>query len=251
MIKAVFFDLDNTLYHLYPLHEAAWKEVLSYAGNELSIAEDIFNEAVKREMRRCVALLGKNSAVIHNRHIRFQKTLQRLNMPVFPHADRMYHIYWNRIFSEMKPDPGAVRLLEELRNRGIYVAIATNMTAHVQYHKIEKLGIEGLLNAVITSEEAGLEKPDPNFFSYCAGEAGLLTQECAFVGDSPATDIEGAKAAGMRGVLYAPEGRIVSEEGSIPLEQVEPRKKIDGRFPDIITNYENLEQIIPILLEEQ
>lgn len=60
--------------------------------------------------------------------------------------------------------------MKQLKEQGVYVGICTNMTAEIQYQKIEKLGITRWIDGVVTSEEAGVEKPDYRIF-LCAEKA--------------------------------------------------------------------------------
>lgn len=81
---------------------------------------------------------------------------------------------------------------------GLVIGIGTNMTAYVQYLKLEKLGLMPYVDFMVTSEEAGAEKPDRRLFDLCVGKAGCGAEECAFVGDSLRGDALGALEAGMR-----------------------------------------------------
>ena len=76
------------------------------------------------------------------------------------------------------------------------------MTADIQYQKIRALGIGEWIDGVVTSEEAGIEKPGKEFFLLCLEKAMCNSSECAFVGDSLKGDVLGACAVGMQGVLY-------------------------------------------------
>ena len=53
--------------------------------------------------------------------------------------------------------------------------------------------------AIMVSEDAGLAKPDPAIFALGACRIGVPADACAFVGDSIATDVRGAQAAGHDG----------------------------------------------------
>ena len=99
---------------------------------------------------------------------------------------------------------GAADCLRALREAGYQVGIGTNMTAEWQIAKLIRLDLIGLVDFMVTSEEAGAEKPDRRVFDLCAEKAGCLNAECAFVGDSLKGDALGAQAAGMRGILFDP-----------------------------------------------
>ena len=81
----------------------------------------------------------------------------------------------------------------------------TNMTLDWQLVKLEKLGLLPFFSFVVSSEEAGVEKPHPGLFALCAEKAGVSPEECLLVGDSLKGDVLGAENAGMRALWYAPE----------------------------------------------
>ena len=85
------------------------------------------------------------------------------------------------------------------------LGIGTNMTLDWQLVKLEKLGLLSYFSFVVSSEEAGVEKPHPGLFALCAEKAGVSPEECLFVGDSLKGDVLGAEKAGMRALWYAPE----------------------------------------------
>ena len=70
--------------------------------------------------------------------------------------------------------------------------------------KLRKLELTDYFSYILSSEEAGCEKPDPRFFRLCAQKAGVDTAECLFIGDSLKGDVLGAESAGMQALWYAP-----------------------------------------------
>ena len=61
MIKAVIFDIDNTLYSYDNAHARAFPELLLYAKEELGIPEDEFREEYSREFAAVRAMLGETA----------------------------------------------------------------------------------------------------------------------------------------------------------------------------------------------
>lgn len=62
------------------------------------------------------------------------------------------------------------------------------------------------ISYLVTSEEAGVEKPSSQFFELCVKKAGCKAGECIFIGDSVTKDVQGAKENGLYGVWYNPAG---------------------------------------------
>ncbi|HZO63080.1 MAG TPA: HAD-IA family hydrolase [Gaiellaceae bacterium] len=93
-----------------------------------------------------------------------------------------------------EPLPGALETLASLRRRGIDLAVVSNWDVGLHEH-LAGLGLDRLVDAVVTSAEAGAPKPDPRIWRLALERLG--TERAVHVGDSDA-DAEGARAAGLR-----------------------------------------------------
>ncbi len=213
----MFFDLDDTIYDYTWADEAAMTALKSYCRRELGLSNDDFEQYISAAIHMADDRTGKGCAATHNRLIRFQCMLEILKKPLFPHAYEMYRIYWNTLISSAKPEPGIRELMRSLRCRGTYVGIGTNMTAEIQYRKLEHLKLGQLIDGIVTSEEAGVEKPDKKLFFLCAQKASASLHECVFVGDSIKNDIQGAVRAGMHAVLYQKKEKKTKETAGCPV----------------------------------
>ena len=177
-IKSVLFDIDNTLYD-YDSADAQTQ--------------------IKNHVEK---ISGKDTAVIHNRLIRFQKMLENQHIPLMPHAISLYNTYWDTLISSMELSDGITDYIKSLKQNGIRIGIATDMTAHIQFRKLEKLSLLSFVDFVVTSEEAGCEKPDKFFYELCIEKAGCLPEECLMIGDSLEKDVLGAKTAEMQTMRF-------------------------------------------------
>lgn len=217
MIKAVFFDIDDTIYDYTSADKVAMAALKSYCRRQFGLSDDDFGQYISAARHMADARTGEGCAATHNRLIRFQCMLEILKKPLFPHAYEMYRIYWDTLISSSKPEPGIRELMKDLRCRGTYVGIGSNMTADVQYRKLEHLKLGEFIDGIVTSEEAGEEKPAKKLFLLCAQKASARPCECVFVGDSLKNDIQGAMRAGMNAVLYQKEGRETEETAGCPV----------------------------------
>ena len=203
MIKAVLFDIDNTLYSYDDAHRQAWQALTEYARERLDLPAERF-EALHREAARTLtARCGGGCAAVHNRLIRYQILLEGAHLPI-RHAPAMAELYWSTLLDAAAPFPGTAEGLTLLREAGCTVGIGTNMTADRQFQKLERLGLIELVDFMVTSEEVGAEKPDRRLFDCCAEKAGCPASACAFVGDDPKSDVLGALGAGMHPVRFCP-----------------------------------------------
>lgn len=202
MIKAVIFDLDNTLYSYDRAHAAAYAALCRYGEVELGLSTAAFDGLHTRASQvltqRCA-----HSPAMHNRLLRYQVMLELAKLPITA-APEMAACYWGTLLDAMEAEPGARATLEELRAMGLRVGVGTNMTADWQYAKLKKLELLPLVDFLVTSEEVSAEKPDPRLFALCAQKAEVPARECAFVGDSLEKDALAAASVGMHGIWYAP-----------------------------------------------
>lgn len=211
MIKTVIFDIDDTMYDYTRGNRKGLEAVKSYCLLHLGIHGPVFHKALTEACGRMEKILGFNQAAVHNRLLRYQCMLELLGQPIFPHSANLCRAYWETLIEDMEPEPGLLKLLKSLKERGVSVGVGTNMTAWIQFKKLEQLNITSYLDWLVTSEEAGVEKPDPLFYQYCLKKAGCEAGECLFIGDSQKGDVMGPMGYGMHGLWYHPD-RCRSEE---------------------------------------
>ena len=106
---------------------------------------------------------------------------------------------------EFTPYSDVVPALGELRERGIVLVIASNWDCSLP-EWLRPTGILELVDGVVTSAEVGAAKPDPRVFERALAVAGVEPAAALHVGDKVDNDLEGAAAAGVRGVLVQREG---------------------------------------------
>lgn len=218
MIKAVIFDIDNTLYDFDEANEYGMQAVMSYCSDHFGIQTTQFNEFYSKAWRIANERIGIDTAALHNRLIRFQCMLELIGKPPVMHARILFHLYWDTMLAHAKPSCGVIELVRDLHKRQICIGIGTDMTADIQYRKLEVLGMAPYVDMIVTSEEAGVEKPQRKFFELCVNKAGCLANECVFIGDNIQKDVNGAIAAGLCGIWYT-RGKELQQEVPFPTIQ--------------------------------
>ena len=204
MIKAVFFDLDNTLCD----SDTAWHIA----------TEETFQLLRKYKPDVSEKTITKAWATIH------QKLFQQLNAGKGSMAE-LRDSRFQHLFKELGLSTG--KIIEELNNflsscyltslrlyedvsvlealHTYHVGIVTN-GAHdnhtdSQFSKVQHLGLSKRIQSLTISDKVGVRKPNIKVFTVACERAGVLPKEALFVGDSVANDIVGANRAGMTSVL--------------------------------------------------
>lgn len=204
MIKAVFFDIDNTLCNYDKADNVAMEKLIKFGKAEFALSPEKMNCLLSKAQEIILERLGTNSAATHNRLIRFQCFLEILQYSDFTKALKMDKIYWDTFLEDITLEPGLGKLLKALQKARIVIGIGSDQNSDIQYKKLEKLGILPYFSRIVTSEEAGAEKPTSQFFQLCVKKAGCLAEECVFIGDNIKKDVEGALQNGLHGVWYQP-----------------------------------------------
>lgn len=212
MIKEVIFDIDNTLYDYEIGHAAGMKKMGEYVKKEFGAEPEEFEKNYKRLNQEIAERLGRDNATIHSRSIRLQNLLEEWEKPLFPHVNVLYHLYWDTLIDVSRAEPGSLEAVKELYKMGIGIGIGTDMTAQMQYAKLEHLGFAPYVRHIVTSQEAGYEKPHREFMSLCIRKAGCAPDECVFVGDAFKKDVVGAMNVGMHAVWYNAKEKALPED---------------------------------------
>ena len=214
MIRAVFFDLDGTLYdrdlalcHMAQEQHAMYKD-------ELGVDEATF-------VSKLLSLDAHGQPRPSRFHSRLAEALG-LHEDV---AEKLERIFRERFLGHCKPPEDCLPTLRSLKASGMKLAIITNGPVDWQMRKIRQCGFESFFDSIVVSESEGIAKPNPQIFVRAVDRCGVAASETMFVGDYPGSDIAGALDAGLLPVLkqkpywsVAPEiHRIVELREILPL----------------------------------
>ena len=205
-IRAVFFDVDFTLIFPGPTFQgegyarfcAEENVVVDPARFESAVAAASFIlDEVEEPIYDASLFVHYTATIIEHMGGR--------GAGVVRVAERIYHQWAANHHFEMYDDVEAV--LSELSGRGLVLGVISN--SHRSLHAFrEHFQLESLLTAAVSSAEHGYMKPHPSIFDAALEQAGVAADEAAMVGDSLKADIEGAMAAGMRGILLRRSGDV-------------------------------------------
>lgn len=179
-ISGVILDLDGVLIDTESISKMAWMRAASEFGFE--IPETLYEKIIGFS----VLDARKEISNLTNGHIDMDR-----------YMERSAAIYYGEMQSNgVRVMPGVPELLEFLRQQGLKTAIATSTIQEQATWKLEKSGLLGLINDVITGDLAANGKPAPDIFLIAARRISVEPGECVVVEDAHA-GIIGAKTAGM------------------------------------------------------
>ena len=209
--KAVIFDTDNTLYPYDPAHFAATKAVQDKATSLLGVTCQEFDIAFKAA-RQDVKNRLEGTASSHSRLLYFQRTLESLGMgtQILLTLD-LEQTYWSAFLANARLFPGVRDFILQLKSDGVVTANITDLTSQIQFRKIVYFGLDEYFDYVVTSEEAGRDKPDKAPFEIALSKIGFQPSEIWMLGDNPISDIEGAASVGMTPIQKTHSGVKVSQ----------------------------------------
>ncbi len=194
-IQAVTFDAGGTLLEPWPSVGHVYSDVAACYGRK-NISPVLLN-------RRFAGAWRANKNFDHTR-ADWRRLVDQTFAGLFTEPpgpalfDALYHRFtepdvW-RVFEDVFPT------LETLRRRGLKLGIVSNWDERLR-PLLRRLHLDGHFETVVVSIEAGCTKPAPDIFHQAAARLNVPASAMLHVGDSPAEDLAGARAAGMSGVL--------------------------------------------------
>lgn len=190
---AILFDTDNTLYPYDPAHEIAQSAVRDKVVRTFSISAEEFDKAFKQARSEVKGRL-KQTASSHSRLLYLQRMLELLGLgsQVLLALD-FEQTYWRTFLSNAVLFDDVKELLDDIRLLGIPTAIVTDLTAQIQFRKIVYFGLDHYFDYIVTSEEAGFDKPDEAPFQLAVEKMRPKGACVWMIGDNAINDIRGAK----------------------------------------------------------
>ncbi len=225
MIKAVFFDIDDTLYDTSGFAELARKAALNAmidAGLPLSHQDAyiLLREIIKEK--------GSN----YDRHFNI------LTKQVFGEEKPLLIAlgmitYHNVKFALLRLFPDTMSTLIYLKKNNYQLGVISNGLTIKQWEKLIRLGLYHFFDEVITSQEAGSEKPEREIFQLALERMECQAGKSVMVGNKFSEDILGATNAGMSAIL------VNSQLTEAEKEYID-REKLDVKVVSDIKQVQNL-----------
>ena len=205
MIKAVLWDVDNTLLDFHAAESAAVRRCFEIFG--LGPCTDDMIRTYSAVNIRYWEKLERGEMT--KREILVERFREFFSMyGVDPDvAERFNHEYQYRLGDTVVFFPGAMETIAALRGRVRQYGV-TNGTRVAQERKLKLSGLGEALDRVFISEDVGFEKPDVRYFERVFAALGdPPRREVMIVGDSLTSDMLGGANAGIITCWFNPRGK--------------------------------------------
>ncbi len=205
MTKAVFFDFYHTLVRFEPPREELEAKALKDFG--MDVSPEVFrrplgtaDEFIYQEIIRCpisqrsqeekMALYAQYQGIVLR-----EAGIEADEKLVLGLLGKMQQFKMTLVlFDDVSP------ALTDLKGMGFILGLISNVE-HDITSTLNELGLPSWLEIVVTSQDSGFNKPQPEIFQEALKRAGVQPSEAVYVGDQYQVDVIGANQAGMKGIL--------------------------------------------------
>ncbi len=183
-IRGIILDVDGTLIDSNDAHAKSWAEAMAEYG---------YNVAFEKVR----PLIGMGGDKVLPQTIHLQKDSEMGSQI----SKRREAIFKERYLPRLRAFPSAKELLQEMRKRGLKLAIASSAQPDELKSLLRLLGAEDLVEEKTSSSDVSRSKPDPDVMQVTLMRTGLDAHEVLMVGDT-AYDIEAARKAQVRTIAF-------------------------------------------------
>ncbi len=208
--SAILFDVLHTLVDDSGFPSRYMRTLLEAEGHEVDPQEllEVYREVTSREFDWEVAAAEEPFRSIRDRHeARVEAVYQQLDVAGERDVARDTEWLWKKI-ADSRVYPEVPEVLPELARRGYRLALISNADEDDPVIQVLlRAGIPVAYEAVVTSQGAGAYKPARRIFEHVLHRLDLGPEEVLMVGDSPSSDVMGAKRMGIPVVWVNRKGR--------------------------------------------
>lgn len=184
MIKIVFFDMDGTLIDTEKYFRRFWPKAAAAFGYEMSDGQALSMRSLGRpfapaQLKAWFGLETDYQAIRAKRTEMMEAQLR---------------------IDGLQRKPGAVEILEELKQRGIPAVVVTASPIERTERYLTEVGILQYFDRIISATQVAEGKPSPDVYLLASKEVGFPTEECLAVEDSP-NGVMSAYQAGCKVVM--------------------------------------------------
>jgi putative hydrolase of the HAD superfamily len=240
MLRAILFDLDDTLFDHRRCARHALAAVHRRHACFAGFGFEEFERAHAEHLEALhVKVLAGETHIDAARVERFRRLLAAAGGDE-REAAAAAATYRACYVAAREAVPGARALLASLRPHARIGIVSNNLLAE-QREKMEQCGLDEHVDALIVSEEAGMSKPDPRIFRIALARLDAEPHESLMIGDSWTADVVGAHAAGIYAIWFNPAGLPPPDASlAVPeLRMLEPADRIAQQILDTYRAHRN------------
>ena len=187
-IKAVIFDLDETLFdRTSSLKSFVAAQIVRHEALQFDDPDIVISKFLELDKRGRVSKLDVYRALLQT-GLFFESDI----------PENLFREYENEFWRFAIPFAGINQMFADLKVDGVKTGIITNGHTHIQLRTLLALNLDKLVDDYLISDSEGTRKPDQAIFELAVQRLDVETEECMFVGDSAVSDICGAMQAGMK-----------------------------------------------------
>ena len=190
MIRAVIFDLDNTLTDFMKMKRAS---IDAAVDGMLDAGLPLSREEVSRKIYLVYDREGIEYQQVFDRFL--HEELGRVDYKILTSAVVAYR---RARESYLVLYPHVNYTLLELMKRGLKLAVVSDAPRLQAWMRLAQLKLQHLFDPVVAFEDTGERKPSPKPFKRAIEMLGIRPEEAIMVGDWPERDVVGAKGLGIR-----------------------------------------------------
>jgi len=190
MIKAVLFDLDNTLIDFWKMKKMTCDAAIS---SMIDAGLKVNKEKALKELFGIFEKHGFEDSTVFQKFL--IKKLGKVDYRILAHGVVAYRKV--RI-GFLEPYPHVVSTLLELKEKGLKLAIVTDAPKLKAWMRLASMRISDYFDAVVAFEDTKHLKPSSLPFEAALNKLRVRPENCLMIGDWPERDIKGAKRLGMK-----------------------------------------------------
>jgi len=189
MIKAVIFDLDNTLIDFMTMKKLSCDAAMTAM---IGAGLNVDKEKAMKELFKLYDRYGLEKKTIFQKFLK--KTAKKIDYEILASGIVAYRRVRTGF---LEPYPHVPPVLFELKKKGIKLAIVSDAPRLKAWIRLVSMKINHLFDVVVTYEDTKEFKPSTKPFKVAFRKLRLKSNQCLMVGDRPERDIKGAKKLGM------------------------------------------------------
>lgn len=234
-IDTIFFDVGATLRYVVEDPEfaaAAERELMELVGAEEP--HDVFFEKLEKNWKAYrkqakSVLLDVSEMELWLQYLLPDYPAER----VAPNAARLTRLWRDHDGRRLAHDD-VIPTLKELVRRGYKLGIIANTITETEIPDwMCQAKVADCFKTVILSSKVRLRKPDPAIYLLASRCIGSVPERCAYVGDNPVRDVEGAVNAGYGSMILYEDAGTADREGKLPTVQPDYRIRAIGELLDL------------------